>query len=152
VFTNKLKRNCQIPHTDGVIDECPTIAEEPMTCPVIDWVTRLRFLGKVTSTNFAIRSQLTIESTQSHYQFQIRLFSWQKRGQSMMVASYLHLTSTALPPRTLLLPTTASHTEYLQIKYQSLHSVFKLFRVCTCNGFENTILFSSKQFIIALYT
>lgn len=64
---------------------------------------------------------------------------------SMMVATYLHLMSMArihgaLPPPTSLHKISASHTEHLQIKFSSFHSVFKLFRVCTCNSFENSTI------------
>lgn len=32
----KLKNNFEIPHTNGVTDDCRTATDEPMTWPVID--------------------------------------------------------------------------------------------------------------------
>jgi hypothetical protein len=61
-------------------DKSRTVADKPLTWPVIDLAARLRFLEKVKSTGFVVGPQPALVSTQSRNQFLTKAVSavkWQ---------------------------------------------------------------------------
>jgi hypothetical protein len=71
----KMRNNCKLSLTDGVTDEILTVADKPLTWPVIDLAARLRFLETVRGTGFVVGPQPALVSTQSHNQFPTKAVS-----------------------------------------------------------------------------